>query len=182
MIDYKNVIPLDKDTIQYYRYTIKRNGSIKNEKGRELKRYNLAYPYSHVTLLINGKKKKRVVARLIYALFYELDTGKTVSDKTTLLFFKDNNSQNTNYDNLEVVSRREGLLRKGNLVKRDDNGDFMRNFTLQEAEEIRRRYHAKQDDNKNLNQYKKVSPSIRELAKEYHCSVGLISKILKGDY
>lgn len=182
MIDNKNIKVIDKDTIQYHDYTIMRNGKILDKKGRAINKYNLSYPYSHVTLNINGKTHQMNVARLIHSLFYELDNGKRVSKSKTMIFFIDNNTENVAYDNLELVPKSEGFARSGKQTKQDNTTRyFLSRFTKEEAEEIRSKYFTNREK-ANRNQYNKTSPSVRDLAKEYNCSTRVISKIIKGEY
>lgn len=183
LIDNINVKPIDKDCIAYYGYYIYRNGNVTTKNGKPLQKFNLHYPYSHIKIQINKKSKRLNVARLIYGLFHELDTGETISNKSTLLFFKDNDSRNVSFDNLEVVSKKEGYARLNKVMKQDKNtGYFLPKFTAQQAEEIRGKYLGASDGRRNRNQYAKTTPSIRELAKEYGCSAQIITKIIKGEY
>lgn len=183
MIDNENIKIVDKDTVSYYTYIIKRNGTITTSEGKEVRKQNLHYQHSHISLNINGKSCKKNVARLIYSLFYEVDSNEpALSSKKSMLFFKDNDTTNVSYDNLEVVSRKEGFKRTGKTPLRDDKtGDFQKRFSEKEVEIIQKEYHSKSDE-KNINQFKKQKPSIRELAKKYDCSASSIAKIVKGKY
>ena len=183
LIDNVSVFPIDKNCISYYGYLLYRNGTVTDAKNKPLNKYNLHYPNSHVSMKINGKLCRKNIARLLYGLFHELDTGEYTSNKNTLLFFKDGNSGNIAYDNLEVITRKEGYERLSITIRQDEKtGNFLPRFTKEEVREIRKKYLGKEDGRTNKNQYSKTTPSIRELAKEYQCSTSIISKIIKGEY
>ena len=134
-------------------YILCRNGDIIAPSGRILKKYNFAYPYSHVTMFIGDKVIKQNAAILIYKAFSEEGTSYNVYKNG--IQFLDNDSNNTAFENLRAIP-------KSVITKNSSYG--------------------KQFKQNVLDDYNKGELSIRQLAEKYQCSLGSVQKFIGFNY
>lgn len=155
--DNRNITKISEEEVNYYGYLVKKNGDIFSKRGKLLHPYFFSYPYSHVTMHINGKDVKINRAALIYELF----SGQLIPRKNYYVSFRDENTLHASFDNLYLISKCE-YNKKIALQKNRKIG--CRSYTDEEAEEIRKRHTVD-----------KVS--LRKLSQEYGYCVTTISKI-----
>ena len=150
----------EAEKIDYYGYTVYKNGKIVSPRGNELEGYCFSYQYSHITMKIDGKSHKIHRAKLIYELF----SGTNVSRKD-IVRFKDKNPKHCAFENLYLESRKD--------YSQKHPRDNSRKFSKRVEENIRKKYYDERG-------YKRdEAPSLRELAKKYKCSLSTIQKVLR---
>lgn len=164
---------MQKQYVDYLGYRIDRHGTVTEiSTGRNVE---VAYirGTNYVSLrYINEKNEviyvRPVITRLMYTLFYDVEL-----DRSKFVICKDKNRRNIDIDNLMLMTRSEyyEFIGKRNSIKKK--------FDAEAVKEICELY----DAGKHYkNQYDKDGYSIRDLAKKYECSQGLIQKILSNQY
>lgn len=159
----KNITKLNNDQYSYYGYIVDRNGTITSNRGckpQQLTGYYFTYPYSHVTLVIDGKPRKICKARLVYGLF----SDKKI-DKYEVLKFRDGDQSNVAFDNLCVISRKEYF--------KEHKGYNKKKFNEKTIKEMKETYNALPTEGQ-----KKVS--LRDMCQKYECSLTTVQKALKS--
>jgi len=108
-----------------------------------------------------------MLARVIYEAVENVELDTKVCIK-----FKDGDSSNIIYDNIEVVNRPEYF---------NESRNKYRKFDEKTCEEIRRKYNREERKKHNFaGEY--AHPSYQELAEEYGCSKTTILHILNDTY
>lgn len=151
-----NIVKISDNEFYYYGYRILRSGEIISPMGRMLNAYFFTYPYSHVTMHINGKNIKKNRAMLIYELF----SGSEVQKHKYIIQYRDNNSNNAAFDNLYLVNRSEYWQKLG---EQKQMGRPV--FTKEQKEEIRQKYQT-------------GHISMRKLSTQYGVCLTTIQKII----
>lgn len=159
VIENENIKRISKNKFYYYGYYVYSSGKIMTKNGRELSAYNFAYPYSHVTLRIDGKNVKKNKAALVYELF----SGKKIDPKRNVVCFKDGDSRNAAYRNIKIMSKKDYWKV---VQKRGKVG--VSKFDKEQGDEIKRTY--------------ALGVSQRKLAAQYNCCLSTIGKILGDKY
>lgn len=146
----------ERDEIKFYHgYEIHKSGIIKAPTGRTVQPYAFTYPYSHVTLKIDGKEIKKNKAILIYNMFSPIPFNV----HNDVIQFRDGDSKNASFENLYTITRKE-------LLNRFDHGKSK--FTAEEKLQI-------------FKEYEENDISMRKIAWKYDCSLRTIQKII-GTY
>lgn len=159
------------DSRDFYGYTIYSNGEIENRHGKILSQ-SIKDGRSEIRLVVNGKRRSFITARLIYCVFNNIDIFEL--DKDQCISFKDGDKLNLSVDNLIMVYR-------GDLIQGDKHRSIAK-LTDKDVEDIKRRY-AETINNRPVNQYDRNKPynSYRSLAKEYGVTYTLIKLIIQGE-
>lgn len=154
----KDIYRVSEDEFNYYGYRIMRDGRVISPLNKVISAYFFTYPYSHITMRINGKVIKKNKASLIYELF----SGEKIMKRKQIIKFKDGDSQNTAFDNLCLINRPEHWeeLKKTRVLGKPI-------FTPEEKEEIRRIYRTEHI-------------SMRKLSVQYDVCLTTIQKIIKN--
>lgn len=139
----------------YHGYEVHKNGTIKAPTGRTVQPYAFSYPYSHVTLKIDGKEIKKNKAILIYNMFSPVP----FNIHNDVIQFRDGDTNNAAFANLYTITRKE-------LLNRFDHGKSK--FTDEEKLQI-------------FKEYEENDISMRKIAWKYDCSLRTIQKII-GTY
>lgn len=150
-------------SVHYEGYTFFEDGTIIGLHGRPLK-IHLNKGRYEVGLVIDGERKKYLVARILYFAFNKFD----ISDKNLCVVSSDRDHTNIHLDNLELVHRKDlihGEKHKGRAVLTDE-----------QTEEIKGLYAGKS----GANQYDKTGYSLNDLAKLYGVSKANIMHIVNG--
>ena len=147
----------------FHDYEIYENGKIINKFGNEVKlrEHNGRY---ETRLVVDGKRKNFLVARLLYFVFIGFD----MSNKDLCVTPKDGNHLNISLDNLELVHRKDLIQGEGHKKRVK--------LTDQQIEEIKEAYKGKA----SVNQYDKTGISLQDLAEKYGVTKGNIKMIVKG--
>lgn len=148
-----------EDFVLYEGYKVFRDGSIVSSSGKKISAYNLTHKGSHVKLIIGGKTVVKNKAVLVYSCF----CGEPVNTYQQVIQFKNNDYEDTSFDNLYLVDKKE-------YIKNLDMKGKSR-FTDDEKERIRKEYRRLK---------KKGQASIRSFAIRYDCSYITMKKVLKS--
>lgn len=149
----------------YHGNFVTEKGEIYNALGKPLKVRNGA-----VKVVVDGKKRTLMVARIVYEVF----SGNKITS-TKVILFKDGNPENVAYENIEAVSR------KTYFKKIKSENQRKRLFSKEEQEQIIKEYDR---ENRRAHGFKGAysKPTFREMAIKYECSKSTIQKILDGVY
>lgn len=153
------IVKISDNEFYYYGYRILRSGEIISPMGRMINAYFFSYPYSHVTMHINGKNIKKNRAMLIYELF----SGSEVQKHKYIIQFRDNNSNNAAFENLYLVNKSQYWEKLG---KRKKMGQSV--FSNEQKEKIRL-------------QYQTNHISMRKLSAQYGVCLTTIQKIINSE-
>ena len=162
----------------YPGYYVTSNGDIwstKQKKPRKLKPQKVSQSkkkYLQVRLfnkdsrkgkvLINGKTQQRGKLQYIHRLVYQNFVGEITKGKE--IDHKDSNTHNNNVDNLQVITRRENLMKYAKKLSKENNRRYLRNYRDEVIEDF-----------KNLKAFAKV-------AKKWNCSEQHVRRIIKNVY
>lgn len=116
-----------------------------------------------IRLVVDGKRRHFILARLIYYVFHGFD----IEDKNLCVVHKDGDFLNCHIDNLDLKHRKD-LIQGEKHTKRAK-------LTNEQIEEIRNLYKGKSGSN----QHEKNSPSLQDLANMYGVSKGNIALIVR---
>ncbi|MFS0643735.1 hypothetical protein [Siminovitchia sp. 179-K 8D1 HS] len=150
--------------VDYHGYTIFEDGRIIGLYGKEVKKRINNGRYE-IRLVIDGKRKNYIVARLMYFVFVGFD----ISNKDLCITHKDGDYLNVHINNLQLQHRRD-------LIQGDKHVNRAK-LTNEQVEEIRRLYRGKTGNN----QYDKQGYSLQDLANMYGVSKANIRMIISGD-
>lgn len=163
----------NKEYVNYLGYRIDRHGIVTDlDTGKIIE---IAYINGTNYVSLHYKSSdgetihiRPVITRLMYSLFYDVKLKRT-----EFVVCADKNRRNIDLDNLVVMTRTEyyDFIGKRNSIKKM--------FTPEIVNEICSSYNP---DKHYKNQYDKDGYSIRDLAKKYNCSQGLIQRILSHNY
>lgn len=141
----------------YCGYKICRDGTIISPYGKILSPYFFSYPYSHITIRINGKTFKKNRAVLVYNAF----SAKDFDYRKNVMIFKDGDSQNASFENIDIISKKEYYLKTSG--KHTGKEVF--------SEKIKKTIRKEYQNNES---------SMRKLSYKYDCSLSTIQKILES--
>lgn len=149
----------------YHGNFVTEKGKIYNALGKPLK-----VKYGAVHIVIDGKKRTLMVARIVYEVF----SGNKITS-TKVIIFKDGNSENVAYENIEAVSRTTYFKE----IKNENQKKRL--FSKEEQERIIKEYDR---ERRRKHGFKGAysEPSYRTLSIKYDCSRSTILKILNGNY
>lgn len=148
---------ITEDEAVYCGYKICRDGTVISPHGKILSPYFFSYPYSHITLRINGKALKKNRAVLIYNAF----SSRNFDYRKNVMVFKDGDPQNASFENIDVISKKEYY--HNTSMKHTGKEVFSEKIKRKIREEYRK------DD----------TISMRKLSLKYDCSLSTIQKILE---
>lgn len=147
----------------FHDYEIFENGKIINKFGNEVKLREHKGRYE-TRLVVDGKRKNFLVARLLYFVFIGFD----MSNKDLCITPKDGNHLNISLDNLDLVHRKDLIQGEGHKKRAK--------LTDEQIEEIKATYQGKMC----VNQHDKTGISYQDLANKYGVTRANIKMIIKG--
>ena len=156
----EDVKRVSEDEVLYYGYRVMKNGDIISQYGNRIHAYNFCYPYSHVTLRINGKQIKKNNAILVYELF----SGKALDKRKYVIQFKDHDTKNQSYENLYAIKKSDYIKK----LKKNKREVGRLRFTTEQREEIR-------------NEYREGNVSMRQLSAKYNACLTTIQRIINKE-
>ncbi len=158
--------PEDKvllDSVSYHGYTVYSDGTVENERGREIKARLQKDGHMAITLRINKEKKYCSLARIIYHAFHPCFD---ITDINNCITFKDRNSQNCQLSNLYPAFR-------GDLIQGQKHKNAK--LTDMQIKEIKALYKGEA----RRNQYENTDkPSLQVLAEIYGVTKQQIASVV----
>jgi len=151
------------DSVEYYGYTVYSDGTVENERGKEIKPRLQKDGHIAITLRIDKEKKYCSLARIVYHAF---NRNFNIEDRDTCVTFKDRNPQNCQLSNLYPAFR-------GDLIQ----GQRHKNAKLTDAQikEIQSLYQGEA----RRNQYETTEkPSLLALAEVYGVTKQQIASVV----
>lgn len=150
-------------SMEFHGYTILEDGTIYNRFGNKVS-VRVHDGRYEVRLVIDGKRKNFIVARLVSHLF----NGTDINNKNICVIPKDGNKLNIHYSNL-IEKERKNLIQGENHKK-------VTKLTDKDVQMIRELYNGKSGSN----QLDKKGYSLNDLANMFNVSKGNIALIVRG--
>lgn len=163
MIDRQQLVRVNEDTFLYKGYRICRAGDVYNPAGKNISLNRKKKRKEHISIISENDKREYIkLIYLIYSCFADETLGRNFK-----LVLADGNKENVSFGNIKKVAAQEKKLN-------DETVQLIRHSYGLDIGESKR--------GNMRNQYNRLYPSQRELAKQYGVSLTTIQKIMRGDY